>query len=95
MNEQFRLSDLQTKDVVNVRDGKTFGRICDMEMDAQTGNILRLVLPGRPRFFGLFGRDEDRDILWDQIKLIGIDAILVDVPVFIETVERKSFWSKY
>ena len=75
MNEQFRLSDLQTKDVVNVRDGKNFGRICDMEMDAQTGNILRLVLPGRPRFFGLFGRDEDRDILWDQIKLIGIDAI--------------------
>ena len=75
MNEQFRLSDLQTKDVVNVRDGKNFGRICDMEMDAQTGNILRLVLPGRPRFFGLFGRDEDRDILWDQIKLIGIDAV--------------------
>lgn len=95
MNEQFRLSDLQTKDVVNVRDGKNFGRICDMEMDAQTGNILRLVLPGRPRFFGLFGRDEDRDILWDQIKLIGIDTILVDVPVLIEAVDHKSFWSKY
>ncbi len=95
MNEQFRLSDLQTKDVVNVRDGKNCGRICDMEMDAQTGSILRLVLPGRPRFFGLFGRDDDRDFLWDQFMLIGIDAILVDVPVFIETVERKSFWSKY
>ena len=95
LNEQFRLSDLQTKDVINVRDGKNFGRICDMELDAQSGNIVRLVLPGRPRFFGLLGRDEDRDILWDQIKLIGIDTILVDVPVFLDTSERKNPWAKY
>lgn len=80
MHEPFRLSELQLKEVVNVRDGKIFGRICDMEMDADSGQIRQLVLPGRPRFFGFLGHEEGIHIDWAQIRLIGTDAILVDLP---------------
>ena len=83
VNECFRLSELQTKDVINVRDGKNLGRICDMEMDADHGRILRLMLPGRPRFFGFFGREESVEISWENIRLIGLDVILVDLPVLL------------
>lgn len=83
MNERFRLSELQTKDVINIRDGKNLGRICDMEMDTDHGRILRLMLPGKPRFFGFFGREDGVEIGWENIRLIGLDVILVDLPTIL------------
>ncbi|MBE6952522.1 MAG: YlmC/YmxH family sporulation protein [Clostridia bacterium] len=80
MSEAFRLSKLQTKDVINIRDGKNYGRIFDVDFDASGGQILRIIVPGAPRFFGLLGREDDLEIPWEQICLIGIDTILVDLP---------------
>lgn len=90
LHEPFRLSELQLKEVVNVRDGKIFGRICDLEMDTGSGQIRQLVLPGRPRFFGFFGHEEGIHIDWAQIRLIGTDAILVDLPAVLCPVEKET-----
>ena len=37
-----------------------------------------LVVPGPARFFGLFGRDKDFVIPWENIIWIGVDVILVE-----------------
>ena len=79
MDEAFRLSKLQTKDVISIRDGKNYGKVFDVDLDISGGQILRIIVPGAPRFFGLFGREADLEIPWEQICLIGIDAILVDL----------------
>ena len=76
------LEELGSKSVINVKDGICLGRICDIELDAADGRILSLIIFGRSKFFGLFGREEDIIIPWCNIQTIGEDAIIVciDIP---------------
>lgn len=74
-----RLSELRFRDVVTVKDGRRLGFISDWEVDAQSGRLLALVVPGSPRAFGLLGREPDHVIPWEKIKKIGEDVILVEV----------------
>jgi YlmC/YmxH family sporulation protein len=77
-----KISDLRVRDVINIADGRRLGLICDVELDLQHGRITALVVPGPARFFGLFGRERDYVIAWDDIVKIGEDVILVDVPSY-------------
>lgn len=74
--------ELCSKEVVQLKDGACLGRVDDLELDADTARIGSLLLLGRPRLFGLLGRDETLTIPWADIERIGLDAILVrtDVP---------------
>ncbi|GEO25094.1 MULTISPECIES: YlmC/YmxH family sporulation protein [Alicyclobacillus] len=74
-----RISDLQSKDVVNVEDGKRLGTIGDLELDTDSGLVRSLVIPGQGRFFGMVGSTQDYIIPWNQIVKIGSDVILVDL----------------
>ncbi|MDQ0190982.1 YlmC/YmxH family sporulation protein [Alicyclobacillus cycloheptanicus] len=74
-----RISDLQSKDVVNIGDGKRLGSIGDLEIDTDSGLIRALVVPGQGRFFGMVGGGHDYVIPWHQIVKIGSDVILVDL----------------
>lgn len=75
--------ELCSKEVVQLKDGACLGRVDDVELDADTARIESLLLLGRPRLFGLLGRDETLTIPWADIERIGLDAILVrtDIPV--------------
>lgn len=73
-----RMYDLRYKDVINIHDGRRLGCVCDVEIDTANACVLALVIYGRPRFFGLFGREEDIVIKWCNIKNIGDDIIIVD-----------------
>ena len=77
-------SELRAREVVNVLDGRRLGLTSDFEIDAETGNIRAIVVPGPGRFLWLFGRNEDIVIPWERIKKIGIDVILVEAPGFSE-----------
>ena len=69
-----RLSDLQTKEIINMNTGKRLGIIIDVILD-RGGNIISLVLEekhGR-RFTG----KEEYQIDWKQIMKIGDDIILI------------------
>jgi YlmC/YmxH family sporulation protein len=77
-----RSSDLRTREVVNIIDGKRLGAVHDLEVDLATGRITAIVVPGEGRLFGIFGREEDYVIPWERIRKIGSDVILVDVPGF-------------
>ena len=74
--------ELCTKEVVQLKDGACLGRVDDLELDEALARIESLLLLGRPRLFGLLGRDETLTIPWADIERIGLDAILVrtDIP---------------
>ena len=77
MDMETRIAQLRYKEVISVEDGTRYGYVGDMEVDLETGRVRSLVIPGRRRFFGLLGREEDRYIPWSSVKRFGEDIILV------------------
>ena len=72
-----RIAELRYKEVISVEDGSRYGYVGDMEIDLESGQVRALVVPGRRRFFGLFGREEDKVIPWTSVRRFGEDIILV------------------
>ena len=69
-----RLSELQQKEIVNIKDGKRVGVIIDVIV-GDDGSIKNLVLEEkRGRRF----TKEEYSVLWSQIIKIGDDIILID-----------------
>ena len=73
-----RFLELKKKEVINSVNGCRIGYVDDLEIDTKCAKIKALIVFGRPRFFGLFGRCDEYYIMWEKIRLIGEDAILVD-----------------
>ena len=84
----FRVSELRNKDVINSVDGKRLGFIRDIELDLRDGRIRSLILPGESKIWRLFGRAEEIIIEWPQIRKIGTDVILVELPIFANMQDR-------
>lgn len=72
---KLRLSDLQTKNIVNINDGKNIGTIIDANITSE-GQISELVIETSKNFFSL-NRESDIEIKWNDITKIGEDVILV------------------
>ena len=73
------LSELQTKEIIDITSGKRIGIIIDVSVDMQ-GRIESLVLEDKKigrRFIG--GTKGEFTIAWSNIMKIGDDIILVDV----------------
>jgi len=93
MNKTDRLYSLGFKEVINLHDGQRLGYIRDVEIELETGVVKSLVIPGKLRFFGLFGREDDRVIPWDAIEKMGDDIIFVrfQPPVRRKNAEKRNF----
>jgi len=74
-----KTSDLRIREVVNITNGKRLGLIKDLELDFEQGRVEAIIVPGPGKFLGLFGKDNDYIIPWENIKKIGVDVILVDL----------------
>ncbi len=74
-----RINDFKYKDVVNAQ-GVRLGFVGDVELDTQNAALTAIVIYGKYRLFGLFGREEDTVIPWENIEVIGEDTILVNAP---------------
>ncbi|MCJ8006190.1 YlmC/YmxH family sporulation protein [Lederbergia wuyishanensis] len=72
-----RISEFQTKDVVNISDGRKLGNIGDIEINLETGKIETIIIGYTGKLLGFFGKDEEVIIPWNQIVKIGEDVILV------------------
>lgn len=72
-----KIGDLRFREIIDVADGCRYGYPQDMVVELTTGQVTALVVPGRPRFFGLLGREEDKYIPWDAVSRFGEDIILV------------------
>lgn len=72
------LSELRTKDVVNVCDGKRLGKVMDVEFNVETGRLEAIVVPGQFDFIAMV-RGEKKGVVipWEQVCCFGDDIILV------------------
>lgn len=86
-----RIQDLRHKEVVCVKDGSLLGPVCDIEFDAQTACVQSIVVLGRPRLFGLMGRDDDLVVPWSDIEIIGEDTVLVNCTSVIRRNKKRLF----
>ena len=89
-----RIVDIKNKEVINIKDGSRLGCINELEIDMNCAKIVAIVIFGRPKCFGIFGREEDIIIRWDQIEIIGDDAILVSFKCRARQKRRTGFFRK-
>lgn len=73
-----RIVELRHKEVISAGDGTRLGFVDDVEVDTCSAKLVAIVIYGRFRFLGSFGKRNDITICWENIKLIGEDTILVD-----------------
>ena len=71
-------SELRYKEVIDVHTGFRLGYVCDLEFEDCEGRIASLICPGRAKFFGLLGREDDYILPWNCIQRVGTDIILVE-----------------
>ncbi len=74
---QCRIVDLRHKEVINSHNGCRIGYVDDVEVNTESAKLTAIIIYGRPKCLGLFGRNEDIVIHWENIQLIGEDTILV------------------
>ena len=75
---QTRIAELRYKEVISVEDGTRYGYVGDMEIDLESGQVKALIIPGRRRFFGLLGREDDKYLPWGAVRRFGEDIIFVE-----------------
>ena len=73
-----KLSDLQAKMVVNIKDGKHLGTIIDAEVN-DAGQILYFTVMNRRFLKKFFKSEPEVNFTIKQIVKIGTDVILVDL----------------
>lgn len=81
-------SDLRCKEVIDIHTGLRLGYVYDAEFDDADGRLLSLVTPGRAKFFGLLGREDDYVLPWSCIARVGGDIILVDAKADLQRRKR-------
>lgn len=87
-------SELCAKEVVQLEDGVCLGKVDDLELDPETARIESLLLFGRPKLFGLLGREDTLTVRWQEIEKIGVDALLVRTPLPPAEPQEQSLWQK-
>ncbi|MCL2445345.1 MAG: YlmC/YmxH family sporulation protein [Oscillospiraceae bacterium] len=85
------ITELRNKDVVNKSTGARLGCVMDIQIDTCKGCVIALVVIGRSKGSGLFGREEVL-VSWEDIDVIGDDIILVNNCSYLrpETPRRRS-----
>ena len=75
---ELRLGDLRWREVIDTATGARLGYVNDSVIEAESGRVLALVVPGPARFFGLFGREDDYILPWQSVARLGADFFLID-----------------
>jgi len=71
------MSELQDKDIINIKDGKNIGKIIDLEVSHE-GKI-NYIVAEPVKIFKFNSFNKETNILFNQIVRIGKDVILVDL----------------
>lgn len=74
-----KTSEIRSKEIINMSDGRRLGLISDVEVNMETGVVEAIIVPGAYKIRGLFGKGNEIIINWSDIKKIGADVILVDM----------------
>ena len=71
------LEELRRKEVIDINTGERLGYIDDVRIDLKTSAVEALLIYGRARFFGVWGREDDIVIPCGDIKVVGSDVVLI------------------
>ncbi len=72
------LSELQTKDLISVKDGRRIGKIVDAEIN-QEGQLIYFIIEEKKNFRKMLISPSDTKVEFSKITKIGADVILVDI----------------
>ena len=70
-----KLSDLQTKKIINIVSGSSIGSILDVDINSE-GKVESLIIDQGKNIFSL-NRESNIKVFWNEITKIGEDVILV------------------
>lgn len=74
------LSELRTKEVINVQNGKKLGQVMDIEFCVTDARVTALVVPADTSFLQTLRGEKCGTIIpWENIYRIGDDTILVNL----------------
>lgn len=73
-----KLSELQKKDIINIKDGKKIGRVIDADLDMTNGNLIKFIIESPNFIKNLFTNQDEITIKFTQIKKLGEDVILIE-----------------
>lgn len=82
-----RICEMREKEVINITNGERLGCVGDVEFDTFTGQIICIIIFAK-KWFGLFGKNEDVVIYWNDIQVIGDDTILVSMNSYADDAKR-------
>lgn len=76
-----RLYELAGKEIVNIMNGARLGVVgeSDMLIDADTGEIMTIILPSKRSFISLWVDKQEVEIPWEAVKKIGSEVIIVEL----------------
>jgi YlmC/YmxH family sporulation protein len=74
-----KLSELQRKDIIDIKSGKKVGRIIDVEFDQSNGYMIKFIIERAHFVKNLFSQSEELSIKFTQIKKMGEDVVLIDI----------------
>ncbi len=73
------INEMRNKEIINIETGVRLGYPSDIEVDLETGRLVSVVVSGGYKLMGLFGKENDIVIKWENIKTIGDDLIVVEM----------------
>lgn len=75
------LSQLRQMEIIDISEGKRLGFIGDIIFDDDFTRIDAFVIPSQSSIISMFKKKDETIIKWSQIKVIGVDIILVDTTI--------------
>lgn len=86
----YSIADFKNKQVVSVETGTVLGYVGEIEIDTDSGKVANLIIFGRQKLYGMLGREDDIQIPWENIEVIGEETVLVKGAVLYKNYKRKS-----
>ncbi|WP_054709104.1 YlmC/YmxH family sporulation protein [Bacillus sp. JCM 19041] len=77
-----KISELSSKDIVNMDNGKRLGHLNDLDINLETGKIEAIIIASSGKVMQLLGQRDHQEVIipWKNILKIGSDVILVELP---------------
>ncbi|MBQ4206950.1 MAG: YlmC/YmxH family sporulation protein [Clostridia bacterium] len=71
------VTQLRDKEVISTKSGGRIGFVNDVEINTREGRLCAILVYGRRPRGGLFGKEQEIRIPWEDVEVIGEDTILV------------------
>lgn len=77
----YRMADMGNKKAISIKDDIRFNTVNDIEVELKTAGINAIIIYDRLKWLGLLGQEDDIVVRWEDIQIIGEEAVLVDFSV--------------